>query len=195
MGVKVLAKFCKKCGSKIDDDAVFCVNCGTKVVGGGSLPAPSAVSANSKGTSLGPDYATKDESLSWWNWRGRLNRQRFILRSLILVLIAIVGGIILSGGISFFVTTAAMSGQDEDAVFGIMFLLLLCALPFILTSAVLGTFISIKRGHDLNIPGWVVVIVSLLGASFFLSIYLSIAKGNEGPNQYGENPLKYPGSI
>ncbi|WP_420834642.1 hypothetical protein [Anaerovibrio lipolyticus] len=39
------------------------------------------------------------------------------------------------------------------------------------------------------------VIVSLLGASFFLSIYLAVAKGNEGPNQYGDDPLKYPGSI
>ena len=26
-----MAKFCKKCGKKIDDDAVFCDNCGTKV--------------------------------------------------------------------------------------------------------------------------------------------------------------------
>ena len=104
-------------------------------------------------------------------------------------------GIILCGGISFFITTTVMSGQNEDAAFGIMFLLLLCALPFILPLTLLSFFLLIKRGHDLNIPGWVVVIVSLLGASFFLSIYLAVAKGNEGPNQYGENPLKYPGSI
>ena len=190
--MNILAKICKNCGSKIDDEAVFCAKCGKKIAVSGALPV---LSDNNKSKSLGPDYATRDEALSWWNWRGRLNRQRFILRSLILTTIAIVVGIILCGGISFFITTTVMSGQNEDAAFGIMFLLLLCALPFILPLTLLSFFLLIKRGHDLNIPGWVVVIVSLLGASFFLSIYLAVAKGNEGPNQYGENPLKYPGSI
>lgn len=190
-----MAIFCKKCGAKLENDAVFCVKCGTKVVSGGALPAPSALSDNSKGKSLGPDYATKDESLSWWNWKGRLNRQRFILRYIILTTFATVVAFILCGGISFLVTTEVMSGQNDDAVFGLMFLLLLCILPFLLPPILLSIFLSIKRGHDLNIPGWVVVIVNLLGASIFLIIYLAIAKGNEGANQYGENPLKYPGII
>jgi uncharacterized membrane protein YhaH (DUF805 family) len=193
--VKVLAKFCKKCGKKIDDDAVFCDNCGTKVASGGSLPAPSALFYNSNGQSLGPDYATEDEALSWWNCRGRLNRQRFIFRYLILMAITVVVGIILFGVTSLLGTNVVMSGHNEDTVIGVIVILLLCVLFFFLPLTVLSIFISIKRGHDLNIPGWVVVIISLLGASFFLSIYLAVAEGNDGTNQYGENPLKYAGSI
>ena len=190
MGVKVLAKFCKKCGSKIDDDAVFCVNCGTKVVGGGSLPAPSAVSANSKGTSLGPDYATKDESLSWWNWRGRLNRQRFILRTAILTTL-----IIILYFIALIFATVVTGSGDEEVASAMLIIMVLCALPVMLPLIVLSYFMTIKRGHDLNIQGWIVVIICLLGGAGILTIYFSIAKGNEGPNQYGDNPLKWPGSI
>ena len=77
----------------------------------------------------------------------------------------------------------------------IQVIMVLCALPVMLPLIVLSYFMTIKRGHDLNIQGWIVVIICLLGGAGILTIYFFIAKGNEGSNQYGDNPLKWPGSI
>ena len=191
-----MAKICKNCGSKIDDEAVFCAKCGKKIAVSGALPVPSD---NNKSKSLGPDYATRDEALNWFSYRGRLNRQRYIVRSLILSVPSIIFAIMLAGGMSFAISAGAMNGNSGDEVIGMIFILLFVGIIFGLPLIILGVFATIKRGHDVDIPGYVTVLVSvfggLIGISLFYSFYLWFAKGNEGPNQYGENPLKYPGSI
>lgn len=207
-----MAIFCKKCGAKLEDDAVFCVKCGNKIVNGGSSLVPAQSSGNGPRSSHniqssnryagGPEYASKEDTLSWWSYKGRLNRERYIYRTLILTVIGIVLGIIVAGVMSFFITAGAMTGGGGDEVLGLLFLFCVCSSPFFLPLYVISTFTCIKRGHDLNMAGWIVICISLLlpSVTFGLSslvfyVYLACAKGNEGPNQYGEDPLKYPGSI
>ena len=58
-----------------------------------------------------------------------------------------------------------------------------------------SVFLAIGRLHDLDInAGWgVLMLVPVI--SLFFGIYLLFTKGTDGPNQYGEDPLKERGAL
>lgn len=56
---------------------------------------------------------------------------------------------------------------------------------------VANIMLIIQRCHDLNKSGWfyLVLVIPVIGIIF--ALYLLFAKGTEGPNQYGPDPLQY----
>jgi len=59
-----------------------------------------------------------------------------------------------------------------------------------LALTVLNYFLIIKRGHDINLAGWVSVLIQMASGGLF-AIILYFIKGNVGPNPYGDDPLTY----
>ena len=143
---------------------------------------------------VGPLPDNIAQAFKWTTYTGRLNRQRYLFRGIGLEFLAV--GIFMVIGI-----VGIAGGMKEEAAIGLGFL---CAMPLI----VLSLFNSIKRVHDLNQPGWLAVVQALAGwfnafsdneavnvigglVSFVLSVYFLFFKGTEGPNQYGDDPLRY----
>ena len=117
-----------------------------------------------------PDIDIKSMFLRYDN---RLNRKRYILRSITVAVAVIVIAIILS-------VIAEKLGSGAIAALGI----LICALPIIP-----AFMLSIRRLHDLNRPAWWCIGFFIPMVNFVLSIYLVFFKGTKGPNQYGPDPL------
>lgn len=136
------------------------------------------------------------QAFKWTTYTGRLNRQRYFLRGLVLMVPA---------GILFFIGWCIGYAIDESESTA-MLVATLCCLPV----TVLSLFNAIKRAHDLDkpawlalasvIPGWLDVImpnpiIQALGGvvAFVVGIYLLFFKGTDGPNQYGDDPLMFSG--
>ena len=117
-----------------------------------------------------PDNDIKGMFLRYDN---RLNRKRYILRSITVAVAVIVIAIILS-------VIAEKLGSGAIAALGI----LVSALPIIP-----AFMLSIRRLHDLNRPGWWCIGFFIPMINFVLSIYLIFFKGTKGPNQFGPDPL------
>ena len=103
----------------------------------------------------------------------RLNRKRYILRSITVAVAIIVVAIILS-------VIANKLGSTGAAVLGI----LISAAPI-----VPAFMLSIRRLHDLNRPAWWCIGFFIPMVNFVLGIYLLFFRGTNGPNQYGPDPL------
>ena len=117
-----------------------------------------------------PDNDIKGMFLRYDN---RLNRKRYILRSITIAVVVIVIAIILS-------EIADKLGSEATAALGI----LISALPIIP-----AYMLTIRRLHDLNRSGWWCVGFFIPMVNFVLGIYLIFIRGTNGPNQYGPDPL------
>lgn len=100
---------------------------------------------------------------------GRLNRKRFILRSLLWGVIATIPNYL-------FITFI----QDQ------MLSLIMC-----MVLAVPSYVLQIKRLHDLGRSALFVIASFIPLVNFFYMCILIFAKGNEGRNRFGEDPLTY----
>ena len=105
----------------------------------------------------------------------RINRKRYIKRVFALVGISFILGIVVN--IVLMILGADISEDTLARALGL--------LPLIPSWALM-----MRRLHDLNRPGWWVVgsLVPLL--NFVLGLYLLFAKGTDGANQYGPDPLE-----
>lgn len=121
-----------------------------------------------------PDNDIKGMFLRYDN---RLNRKRYILRSITVAVAVIVIAIIFS-------VIAEKLGSGAIAALGI----LICALPIIP-----AFMLSIRRLHDLNRPSWWCIGFFIPMVNFVLGIYLLFFRGTKGPNQYGPDPLSGKG--
>jgi uncharacterized membrane protein YhaH (DUF805 family) len=107
---------------------------------------------------------------------GRLGRLRYIAYSfglsLLIQLIATV-----TGGIS----TAL---PQEIGVALAMIILIVAYIMLIVTSI----FIMIKRLHDVNRSGWLLLLLLVPLINIILGLYLLFAPGTDGPNNFGPPP-------
>lgn len=133
-----------------------------------TAPAPSV-------SAFGNEPYIPDESITdkFFRYDNRLNRKRYLLRSLALMGIYIVGAVI-----------AGILSAIIDEIFGTL-LLALIALAITVPSCML----LIRRLHDLDRPGWWVIGGFIPLLNFALSIYVIFIPGTPGPNQYGPDPL------
>ena len=125
----------------------------------------------------GTVYANITESLKWTTYTGRLNRQRYFLRGL-----GISFGAFMISFIFAFVAAILGAAEDTAAAVGYLF-----ALPLI----VLSYFNSMKRAHDLDKTGWIVLVSFIPFVNIIFGLYLLFTKGTDGPNKYGDDPLMY----
>ncbi|MCL2549990.1 MAG: DUF805 domain-containing protein [Methanimicrococcus sp.] len=148
----------------------------------------------------------------YFSYKGRLNRKPYFLRWLGAGLSAVIFGIILWKTVSFVSGPILGGGIGSDAMIsdiinsgtiitGLLLIIfaLLFAFLFILFCLVCIIFMllqAIKRLHDLDKSGWYLLIlfgilVPLIGKFIVLALalYLLLAKGTEGPNRFGPDPL------
>ena len=120
-----------------------------------------------------PDEGIKE---MFFRYDNRLNRKRYIMRALALVVAVTLAATVL--GIVF-----AVAGMSESTI-GTMGTLIGIA------GAIPGLMLAVRRLHDLDRPTWWIVgnFVPLVNVLF--SLYLLLAKGTTGPNQYGPDPLE-----
>ena len=97
---------------------------------------------------------------------GRLNRQRFFLRGLVLGVLATVVGV------------ALMINVSEDVGMAVYTLLILGQFP-----------LDIRRCHDMGKSGWWTLLLFVPFVNLIWALVLLFKKGTEGENAYGPDPL------
>ena len=117
-----------------------------------------------------PDTDLKSMYLRYDN---RLNRKRYILRSLALLAVVIVISVLIG------LLATALKIRSLSMLGTIVSI----------ASAVPSFMLVIRRLHDLDRPAWWCIgcIIPLVNA--VLGVYLLFFKGTDGPNQYGPDPL------
>lgn len=118
----------------------------------------------------------------FFSFKGRLNRQKFIILAMPLLFISWVflfGSSILNQSMH---TTPNLSFSDT------LFVLFFYSSWLLIMLSLLS--ISIRRLHDFNKSGWMALIffLPLIGFLFFLC--LTYKKGTIGENKYGLDPLQ-----
>ena len=106
-------------------------------------------------------------SQGFFSFEGRINRLKYFVQTLIPSIIVLIGQ-------GFF--------QSGDEV-GIGIIL-------ILTGNAFALFPSVKRLHDMNLSGWLVLIVFIPLINLIFIFVLLFKRGTEGPNAYGSDPLQ-----
>lgn len=103
------------------------------------------------------------------SFEGRLNRQPYV-----------------QGILTIWVISAVLGWMVDSSTSG-----LLAILVGIISLAMMVAAISfgIRRLHDLDKSGWwfLIALIPLIG--FFFQLYLLFAKGTDGYNRFGEDPL------
>ena len=103
----------------------------------------------------------------------RLNRLRYLKRSLLLALIIAVLNVLAKG-----------LGNDASPIF--LVVLLAVAIPVIASCFML----QIRRLHDINMTGWLVLLSLVPIVDCLLELVLIFKKGTDGHNKYGGDPLE-----
>jgi uncharacterized membrane protein YhaH (DUF805 family) len=131
------------------------------------------------------------------DFNGRARRMEywmFYLFSIIVLFAMIAIGALLGG------VMGAFDGSEPPAAFlGIGGVLLLIYLAVFLIPAIA---VSVRRWHDQDKTGWMVLLFIVLGAIPFIGWIASIANivfmalpGTQGPNKYGDDPLGGSGAA
>lgn len=114
---------------------------------------------------------------------GRLNRLRYLGYNLLIGLLLMI--VIL--GTSFGAMGLGMVDvNDEGAIMIFTVILNLIILPVSIWTSI--CLIS-KRWHDLDKSAWYGLLFLVPLVSFVAALYLLFAKGSEGDNQYGPDPI------
>ena len=208
--------FCGNCGSQLDAGQKFCPNCGSKTVSLEKPAAPPAAPpAPQQGGAYGaqqqpPVYGGGQQSPGYGGapqspppyqppyggggapqprsegiremfltYHGRLNRKPYILRGL---LVGITSSILSN--------VMGVMAQSSSLALNLVSLVLLVV---VLALCVVSVMLMIRRWHDLGKSGWFSLLLLVPLVNFVVGLYLWVKKGDDGPNQYGEDPLAYRG--
>lgn len=107
---------------------------------------------------------------------GRINRQKYILASLPLFALGILAAIIDASTGSVLVQLGPVTYGPAQSL---AFLILL----------VPGLALGIKRLHDRNRTGWLILLAYVPIVNIWIAIELLFLKGTAGSNRYGQDPL------
>ena len=107
--------------------------------------------------------------------QGRLNRKPYILRGLFLWILSLV-------------TSGVMDVTSESDSL-VMNLLSLVVFVLFIALGVASIMLVIRRWHDLGKSGWFTLLLFIPLVNLFVALYLWVKKGDEGPNEYGDDPL------
>ena len=114
-----------------------------------------------------------------FSFDGRIRRIEYFLSG-------IIGGIVSSIawalGVGTFIMGAA-SGAAGGSVIG-----LLSGLAALVASVWFSLAQGVKRLHDLNKSGWLILLCCVPIVGWIFALYMLFADGTVGPNPYGEDP-------
>lgn len=184
--------YCPKCGNKLPENAEFCGNCGTLL-----LQDKKNVS------SVKPQKQQSNGPVEWYKnniftYKGRLNRWKYFKYCLLNMGLATV--------VSIIINIIVLLVKSPYVILIAFTLRVLVSLPI----SIGGWMLAVRRIHDLNFTGWLLLLPSLscgilycwgiilqsiglivvggiLGILF--ALVLLFCPGTKGPNQYGEDPL------
>lgn len=130
----------------------------------------------------------------YFSTEGRLNRKPFIHYIIFLIVMSLAFiGIITLLGLASALSIAILGENVND----LNVLSQIEVIPILVASLILIilflplNFLMIRRLHDLNFSGWWIIFPIVFPFGYFIFIlYLILAKGTNGPNKYGENPLE-----
>lgn len=184
--------FCPNCGSPLEANTRFCGNCGAKIENNSgntanvqnqngivdirpsdnmmmnTRPAGGNMPAAGYNYGMNGQNTVRAVKNSIFSSEGRINRLPFLLYSLGLgVISSIAAGLCLTG------------------------ILAIIGIPIIIVCCVVNIMLTIRRCHDLNKSGWMYLLMFVPIVDIIFALYLLFAKGTEGPNQYGPDPLQY----
>ena len=161
-----MTKFCTECGSYLEEESGMCPSCRAIMA-----TAPQEIV-------VGPDaeHYVPDKGIVQMFFRhdNRLNRQRYHLRGIALVVTLQIVFFLL-----FFVC-------PEIGIQPPFYLMAFFFIPAVVANGML----AIRRLHDLDRPTWWIVGNFIPFVNCVLGFYLLLAKGTDGPNQYGPDPLE-----
>lgn len=130
----------------------------------------------------------------FFTFSGRINRGKLWLGVLLLTVIGILGylGIVALLGVPFTVSNlddVAANNAEPLIEFSVPGLIGYAVLTLI--SGFMYFSLMIKRCHDRGKSGWwsLLSLIPIVGFIWFI-IDLGVMEGDEGPNQYGPNPLR-----
>jgi uncharacterized membrane protein YhaH (DUF805 family) len=114
---------------------------------------------------------------------GRINRKPYLFYYVIpaiavSIVVSIIGGIL----------TAIFANPEGTSIVVLIVNLLVGILSIIVSLA--GICPTIRRLHDLNYSGWLILLGLVPVVAIVLVILLCAKPGTVGANQYGEDPLK-----
>ena len=115
------------------------------------------------------------EATGLFSFKGRINRQRYLLNNLIPIIIMIVG-------VVFFVAISRKGSESNPE--GVAALVAISMITIWISFA-----IQVKRWHDLNWSGWWVLIGFIPYVNIIVLIILGFVRGTEGSNRFGLDPL------
>lgn len=189
--------YCSKCGSELPENSRFCPSCGA-AAGDASAQGGRAAPEGAAGETHGAtgNRPQRPFPLSdWFSFRGRMARQEWWIRTLILLFFWVPLSLLL------LMVLAAADKFLQDAA-GIMFLCWL-AVCFI-AGTVSFAAVAARCLHDYNVSGWWllvfliplfskyggenIVLWTWLGALVALFLALGLRKGNAGDNRFGPQP-------
>lgn len=187
--------FCRKCGTLIPDGSAFCPKCGTPVSG-----VPEGTGGNSSGlqTAGGKRFSLLSVR-GWFSVQGRMARQELWIRVLILL------------GIGYILNYFAMQLPDDtESYSGAQTAFMFAALAVCIVLAVSCYCIYVRRLHDINSSGYVVIPIIIIDLSVLVVdiivtddssffgfedlvnaielVILGSIHGTEGQNRFGPDP-------
>ena len=181
--------FCPQCGSKLAPDAKFCSGCGFHLQDEEPAATVKAQTVGKPQVNGGSAFDQAMKKLQESDWDGlqkiikaelftcdgRISRGEYIKKFLFL-LVSIIPLLII------FVFLIDFLGELVEGILTILFGIIMV---FINISYLM---LSIRRLHDLNKSGWLILIaiVPLIDIAFF--IYLLACQGTSGTNDFGPEP-------
>ncbi len=161
-----MAKFCTACGSYVEEGTTACPFCGTAMT---VAPQTETVVAEA-------EHYVPDEGIvqMFFRYDNRLNRQRYHLRG-----IALVVTLQLIFFLLFFVC-------PEIGIRPPFYLMAFFFIPAVVANGML----AIRRLHDLDRSGWCGLLLLIPLVNVVIGYEMSYDKGTDGPNRYGPDPLE-----
>ncbi|EKU71121.1 DUF805 domain-containing protein [Selenomonas sp. F0473] len=120
-------------------------------------------------------------------WRGRLNRMRHFKRQVAALALycAVLALLILVLDTLEPYMQYDMTDAYKTVTLIVVALMVLVSLLYLVS----GTMLQIRRLHDLNMSGYFLLLTLVPGLDVILFLYLTFAKGTEGDNRFGHDPL------
>jgi uncharacterized membrane protein YhaH (DUF805 family) len=164
---------CPECENSNEDYLARCV-CGFDVESEKLNHEPQMIETNRMEKASESQSPNNDTKISLFSFTGRIRRSTFWAITAPLFLI--------SFGLQVTVALSADSGVSGELV--------VLALIYFIPAIWLALATYVKRWHDLNMSGWMVLTLFIPFVNFLILLYLGFAPGTAGTNKYGEEPQK-----
>lgn len=161
--VPAMISYCTSCGAEVESGSRFCGSCGQTL----ALPRPPAFASSAQPLPTPMAYSSPSGGFgNLLSASGRIGRLEYFFTSLISVFGAIAGWVLLT----------AFGGLAIGFLLGVCFALLCW---------IIGLFAGIKRLHDFDQSGWLILLSFVPFANLVLGLLLLFKGPSPGLNRFG----------